>query len=563
MNREQVQPWRPRGRHPLPTVDVIIETDGGLVLVRRKYPPLGWSLPGGFIDEGESPEAAAAREAKEETGLEISVTGQFRAYGDPARDPRGHTITIVYTARASGRPRGGDDAAAAAVFPLDALPGDLTFDHRRIIGDWLDARPGNTDTDATARTIAEPARELPVSGTCDVLVAGGGIAGVAAAVAAAREGASVCLVERTFGLGGLATLGNVIVWLPICDGHGRQVIAGLPEELLRLSVADLGADNSRAQFLGVPPGWQPGGDPAERLEKRYRVSFNPAAYLVALEELVLGSGITLLYDTRVCATRRTGGRISHLLIENKSGRSALAGRVVIDATGDADVCCLAAEETASLDTNVLCGWFYHLDGAGLHLHKLSNRYHRQGLAESTTGPLFRGDRAPAVTAHMTGSRALMQQKLAQLRAAQPESDIQPVMIPSIPCFRMTRRLVGAMELGERHMHRWFADTVGLTGDWRRAGPVYAVPRRALAGRANRNLLAAGRCISADNSAWDVTRAIPACAMTGTAAGVIAALAAAEAGGDVHAPPDACIQQRLRAKGALLDPSLVKKTVLKK
>ena len=108
--------------------------------------------------------------------------------------------------------------------------------------------------------IEEPARRTPVRGACDVLVVGGGIAGVAASVAAARQGADVVLVEKACALAGLATLGHVIVWLPLCDGRGRQVIAGLTEELLKLSVADLGQDNESARFRGIPACWQPGGD---------------------------------------------------------------------------------------------------------------------------------------------------------------------------------------------------------------------------------------------------------------------------------------------------------------
>jgi 8-oxo-dGTP diphosphatase len=136
MAEKEAKKWFPLGRHPLPTVDVIIETGAGVVLVKRKYPPLGWSMPGGFIDWGESPEQAATREAKEETGLEVRQLRQFHAYGDPARDPRCHTITIVYAARAAGKPKGADDAAEAKIFAWDGLPADLTFDHRRILEDY-------------------------------------------------------------------------------------------------------------------------------------------------------------------------------------------------------------------------------------------------------------------------------------------------------------------------------------------------------------------------------------------------------------------------------------------
>jgi 8-oxo-dGTP diphosphatase len=125
--------------HPIPTVDVIIRVAGGIVLVRRKYPPLGWALPGGFVDAGETLEAAAAREAREETGLAVRLVRQFHTYSDPSRDPRRHTISTVFLADADGVPLGGDDAAEARVFPPPALP-PLVFDHAQIIADYLAAR---------------------------------------------------------------------------------------------------------------------------------------------------------------------------------------------------------------------------------------------------------------------------------------------------------------------------------------------------------------------------------------------------------------------------------------
>ncbi|MDW7709813.1 MAG: NUDIX hydrolase [Deferrisomatales bacterium] len=124
-------------RNPLPTVDVVVECGAGVVLVRRRHPPAGWALPGGFVEEGESFEEAAVREAAEETGLCVELTEQFFTYSDPARDPRRHTATTVYLGRARGNPRGGDDAAEARVWPWDALPSPLCFDHARILGDVL------------------------------------------------------------------------------------------------------------------------------------------------------------------------------------------------------------------------------------------------------------------------------------------------------------------------------------------------------------------------------------------------------------------------------------------
>jgi len=134
----------PKYRNPFPTVDLIIEAvspDGGrgIVLINRKNPPFGWALPGGFVDYGETLEDAARREALEETSLEVELVRQFHTYSDPARDPRKHTITTVFIARASGTPRAKDDAKEARVFGRDAIPTVLAFDHRKILDDYLAA----------------------------------------------------------------------------------------------------------------------------------------------------------------------------------------------------------------------------------------------------------------------------------------------------------------------------------------------------------------------------------------------------------------------------------------
>jgi len=123
-------------RGPSPTVDVVIALAGDrVVLVRRKNPPPGWALPGGFVDEGETLEAAAVREAKEETGLDVTLTELLYVYSDPRRDPRRHTLSAVYLGRAAGEPAGGDDAAEARGFAWSALPGPIAFDHAEILAD--------------------------------------------------------------------------------------------------------------------------------------------------------------------------------------------------------------------------------------------------------------------------------------------------------------------------------------------------------------------------------------------------------------------------------------------
>ncbi len=131
----------PAPKTPSLTTDIIIELtdrpDVPIVLIRRKNPPHGWALPGGFVDVGESLEQAAVREAEEETALRVKLKILLGCYSDPARDPRSHTASAVYVAEAAGEPRAQDDAAGVAIFSPEGLPSPLAFDHARILRDYL------------------------------------------------------------------------------------------------------------------------------------------------------------------------------------------------------------------------------------------------------------------------------------------------------------------------------------------------------------------------------------------------------------------------------------------
>ena len=124
-------------RNPFPTADVIIEVGDRIVLVRRKNPPEGWAIPGGFVETGETVESAAVREALEETGLPVTLVALLGVYSDPARDPRHPTISTVYVGRANGAPAGGDDAAEARLFSEADLPSPIAFDHAAILADYF------------------------------------------------------------------------------------------------------------------------------------------------------------------------------------------------------------------------------------------------------------------------------------------------------------------------------------------------------------------------------------------------------------------------------------------
>jgi 8-oxo-dGTP diphosphatase len=132
----------PGYKNPFPTVDIIIEIKGqdgnpGFILIKRKNPPYGWALPGGFVDYGEPLERAAVREAKEETSLDVELIAQFHTYSDPGRDPRFHTISTIFIARAQGRPKAQDDAKEIGIFNAENMPRPLAFDHEKILADYI------------------------------------------------------------------------------------------------------------------------------------------------------------------------------------------------------------------------------------------------------------------------------------------------------------------------------------------------------------------------------------------------------------------------------------------
>lgn len=127
-------------KNPILTVDIIIEMAGGVVLIHRRNEPRKWALPGGFVDYGETLEEAAAREAKEETSIEVSKLKQFHAYSDPKRDERSHNISVIFTAKGTGTPHAADDADDIGLFSRDNLPPDLAFDHAEILDDYFEGR---------------------------------------------------------------------------------------------------------------------------------------------------------------------------------------------------------------------------------------------------------------------------------------------------------------------------------------------------------------------------------------------------------------------------------------
>ena len=370
-------------------------------------------------------------------------------------------------------------------------------------------------------SIFEPAREIPVAGRFDVIVAGGGFAGISAALSARRAGAErVLLIEREFTLGGLATLGLVTIYLPLCDGTGRQVSFGIAEELLKLSI-------SRGAEVPLPEGWLPGGTPEQKKEKRYRCQFNAALFASLAERLLIKEGVEILYGTSVCGAAQSGGRLNAVITENKDGRCAYTANGFVDATGDADLCHFAGEQTALFQQgNVLAAWYYTAEKGVLTLHSLGfcdipdSEKPGGKTPETDTRERFSGIDAANLSRQMILSRSWSVDEY--LKGGDYTNDRALTILPTIPQVRMTRRIDNAANMTLAMDGQHVTDSVGIISNWKRVGPVYEIPFGSLCAKAE-NLYAAGRCMAAEEDMWDVTRVIPCCAVTGEAAGAAAAL----------------------------------------
>ena len=358
--------------------------------------------------------------------------------------------------------------------------------------------------------------------SCDVLVCGGGFAGISAALAAARKGAKTVLLERQFILGGLGTAGIVTIYLPLCDGKGRQVSFGIAEELLRLSI-------SMGWEARYPKNWLESDDPAERTEKdpRFLVQYNPQLFALLAEELLLKEGVEILYGTYAVDTVTEGDKITAVVTESKSGRQAIGCKSVVDATGDCDIAWFSKAPTATFGPgNVLAGWYYSLNGADYRLNLLgaADILDDGEVADPKKGQLTRRRFTGLDRDEISEMTCLSHRHtLNDIRKKRAEGDDRvPVTMTTIPQLRMTRRIVGEYTLDIKEEHKYFEDSVGLIGDWTKRGPVYEVPFRTLYSAKMKNLITAGRIISVTDPMWNVSRVIPCCAVTGQAAGTAAA-----------------------------------------
>ena len=391
--------------------------------------------------------------------------------------------------------------------------------------------------------------ETPVRYRPDVLVVGGGFAGISAALAAARLGRRVLLAERMFVLGGLGTAGLVTIYLPICDGMGRQVSFGLAEELLRLSVAEHFDGKRGADWLRYPS-----RDRATRAAgHRFEVNFNPQLFAIAAEQALIAAGVEILYGVNAVAVQTEGDRITSVMAEGKGGRFAVIPGMVVDASGDCDIAHLAGLPTEQYALgNRLAAWYYHTGKNGYNLKMM-------GMVDLTDEERNANPHADLSTSTFSALTAEELSEMTRLSHASILRDVreqkkndptwEPVTIATIPQIRMTRRLIGAYTLDEHEVHTPMTDSVGMVADWRRRGPVFEVPYGTLYTPSCANLAVAGRCTSVTDGMWDVMRVIPCCSVTGQAAGTAAAMAE-----DLRTLAVPVLQKRLTESGVVLHES---------
>ena len=356
----------------------------------------------------------------------------------------------------------------------------------------------------------------------DVVVVGGGIGGIAAAVAAAREGAKTILLEKQINLGGLGTVGLISWYEPLCDGNGKKMISGIGEELIKLAIK-YGFDNLHSDWGGKSK-----NTPST---SRYATFYSPMSFSLALDEYVRESGADIRFDTLASYPVMDGNACLGVMAETASGKEFYPAKMIVDATGDASICYRAGMPTMKGE-NVLA---YVTHGFGKD--QVDNYDSEKDLLEFRKWNWIAAssyeDKNDGTLTDSSGTTSdSVNEFIAKGKAAALEfikskdkDNYELLSIPTMPQFRMIRHIVGETILdGSEDGKTNFTDSVGCFSDFRRLNTHYQLPYSTLYNKQFPNILAAGRIISAHGEGWQITRVIPVCALTGQVSGTAAALA---------------------------------------
>ncbi len=365
-------------------------------------------------------------------------------------------------------------------------------------------------------------KSIPVKKQYDVIVCGGGVAGVAAAVSAAQNGFSTLLLEKSNILGGLGTLGLINLFVPMCNGRGKQIIFGLAEKWLRMSAA-LGWDT-------IPQDWK-NGEPKTPTGQRYIQRYSPAIFAYQLTDKIKKSGADILFDCMVVDPIMEGNICKGVITESKGGTEFYPCRILIDTTGDCDVLRRGGIPTvngenfftfsakmvtlagckSALEAGDISRIYSTITGGDINLF---------GDNQPDDIPRWSGLRAEEVTDYIIRNHLLILEKLKTTDKKSREI----VTTPGMPQFRTTAHIKGDYSLKVADAYRHFDDSVCAINDFEHRDHLFEVPLRTLTRKDFPNIITAGRSADGTGYGWDLLRVIPPAILTGQAAGEAACLA---------------------------------------
>ena len=352
----------------------------------------------------------------------------------------------------------------------------------------------------------------------DVVVCGAGVAGTAAAVAAARQGAKTVIIEKQCLIGGLATSGLIYVYLPLCDGRGKQRAYGLAEEMLTRCV-EYGPFDVPEQW-GGPENGNPGCREA-LVQNRYACCFSPAGFTLTLDKMLQESGVDLWLDTLITDVNKENTRITSVDAVNYSGKIRISGKCFVDATGCAMTIQSAGGKVFS-ETNYVTPWILEMASDPSFFH-FSESLHIQSFGQLTdefavAQPLDGRN----VTEFIRRGWEIMRNHYDKLNRKERKYNY-PVHLPAMPQIRKIAHIDALYNLTEADGGKVFEHSVGTAGNWYHPDAGWQVPYETLIPKDLDGVLSAGRCIGTCGYAWEIFRVIPAAILTGEAAGTAAAL----------------------------------------
>lgn len=399
-------------------------------------------------------------------------------------------------------------------------------------------------------------------GTTDVFVAGGGVAGVAAAVAAARQGKKVILAEKTVMLGGLATLGLVNLFVAMCNGRGKQIALGMAEEFARLSVK-YGYGDLTPQFVNgrIPQAVLDEYAALGKKPPRYKTRFSPEIFALQLTELLHEEGVTILFDSVVADVTMCADdpkRVESVTLLTASGFERYGAKMFVDATGCAQIAQLAGMRTRKGRN------FHTFAGMEVTLERCKTALEKEDIgllfADQSGGRAsLYGKRQPegmkpydATDSDEVNTYFLRNhlELLAHYKDTENRKKRELVTTPGMAQFREIRCIEGDHTFLADDAFRHFDDSVAAIPDFDRRDYLYEVPLRCLTQKEFPNVVAAGRVASADGYGWDVLRVIPPAILTGQAAGTVCAHAIDE-GKPVQQVDIAALQAQLARDGVMI------------